>query len=366
MADTVADTVASTTATVSVGAVVAASVIAGACALYAWFVPSDHVALGDLSNLVHAKGLKEDPFYPESYWPGSRYAQLTRGKVHYYLLGPPTGPKVVAIHGITAGWVAMPKFIENLAEAGFRVLIYDLYGRGYSAAPGVPYNEDLYVGQVKELLDKVEEVERGWGVNNAEADAARSASPRVNVLGYSLGGGIAAAFAARHPERVDKLTLIAPAGLMKVLPTGGRILTFPIIGKLIAHALGRQILIRLSASKHNPLLLDTPALKQFVGVTNLIALRHPGFMRAYLSTVGVGPIRNLHERYASIGRDERLSRRTLCLWGDADDTVSYKKEMPQFRELVKEAKMVTFPRIGHSLLVEEPDVCAKHVIDFLK
>ena len=37
--------------------------------------------------------------------------------------------------------------------------------------------------------------------------------PRATVVGLSLGGAIAAGFAARHPERVDRLVLIAPGGM---------------------------------------------------------------------------------------------------------------------------------------------------------
>ncbi|KAJ3093537.1 hypothetical protein HDU96_002190 [Phlyctochytrium bullatum] len=331
---------------------------------YALIVPSDTAPLGNLADVVTrrtaaAKRTKKPHVeeevdlspraigvaYPEDYWEEGGYVDLSHGKTHYFLLGPPTGPRLLAIHGITAGWTAMPHFIEQLAAAGFRVLVYDLYGRGYSAAPGVPYHEDLYVGQAAELMDAL-----GW--------------EKAHVLGYSLGGAIATAFAARWEKKVDKLVLVAPAGLMKSLPTGGKIITFPVFGKFIAHLVGRRILIRLSASQHNPDLINTPQLQQSIQVTNLIALEHPGFMRAYLSTVAVGPVRKLDERYRQVG--EKFGDRVFCIWGNADTVVDFHKDSPRFKELVPAAKFVELDGIGHSLLVEIPEVCSNPIVEFLK
>ncbi|KAI8839585.1 Alpha/Beta hydrolase protein [Chytridium lagenaria] len=318
--------------------IVGAAAIAAVTA-YRTIVPSDHGSLPNLSSLTE----KDDDPYPEDFWPSSLYAPSSKGKTHYFLLGPSTGPKLICIHGITAGWTAMPNFINTLAAAGFHVLVFDLYGRGYSDAPGGEYNEDLYVGQVKELLDHV-----GW--------------EKSLVLGYSLGGAIATAFSARHAERVVKLCLVAPAGLMKELPTGGKILTFPVIGKFIAHLVGRQILVRLSASKHNPALLQTAELQQFIKVTNLVALKHPGFMRAYLSTIHKGPVMNLDHRYEQIG--QLIGDRVFCIWGNADDTVNFTKDAPIFKKYNPTATFVELDGVGHSLLVEKPDECSKLIVEF--
>jgi pimeloyl-ACP methyl ester carboxylesterase len=40
------------------------------------------------------------------------------------------------------------------------------------------------------------------------------ALPQINLVGLSMGGRFAATFAIQHPERVKKLVLIAPAGLV--------------------------------------------------------------------------------------------------------------------------------------------------------
>lgn len=82
-----------------------------------------------------------------------------------------------------------------LAAAGYRVLLYDLYGRGYSDAPkGVAYDPQLYVMQLALLLQHLQ-----W--------------KSVRVVGFSMGGAIAASFVAAFPELVERdVVLVASAG----------------------------------------------------------------------------------------------------------------------------------------------------------
>lgn len=82
-----------------------------------------------------------------------------------------------------------------LAAAGYRVLLYDLYGRGYSDAPkGVAYDPQLYVMQLALLLQHLQR-------------------KSVHVFGFSMGGAIAASFVAAFPELVERdVVLVASAG----------------------------------------------------------------------------------------------------------------------------------------------------------
>ena len=76
----------------------------------------------------------------------------------------------------------------------------DYFGRGYSDAPAdVEYGARLYVTQI--LLVLASSRLGGW--------------ERFHLAGYSLGGGLAVAFARHFPHRVESLTLIAGAGLIR-------------------------------------------------------------------------------------------------------------------------------------------------------
>ena len=63
------------------------------------------------------------------------------------------------------------------------------------------YDARLYVTQVLLVL--------------ASSRLAWTGERAMSVVGYSLGGGIAAAFAAAHPHMVDTLVLLAPAGIIR-------------------------------------------------------------------------------------------------------------------------------------------------------
>nr|WP_196780482.1 alpha/beta hydrolase [Roseovarius gahaiensis] len=126
--------------------------------------------------------------------PG-QVAHLPRGDTHYQWTGPQDGPMAVCIHGLTTPSFVWGPIAKGLAGQGFRVLSYDLYGRGYSARPRGAQDAAFFVAQLEDLLDAL-------GVDQP-----------VTLLGYSMGGAIAAAFAAKHIQRIRQLVLLAPAGM---------------------------------------------------------------------------------------------------------------------------------------------------------
>jgi pimeloyl-ACP methyl ester carboxylesterase len=65
---------------------------------------------------------------------------------------------------------------------GHRVLTYDLYGRGYSDRPGGEQDARFFIRQLEDLLEH------------------QGVTQPVTLLGYSMGGAIGAAFAAKHPR----------------------------------------------------------------------------------------------------------------------------------------------------------------------
>ena len=66
---------------------------------------------------------------------GGTYIRLSDGITHYKLEGPDDGKVVVLVHGGTVPIWTWDKQVQALNDAGFRVLSYDEYGRGYSDMP---------------------------------------------------------------------------------------------------------------------------------------------------------------------------------------------------------------------------------------
>ena len=123
------------------------------------------------------------------------FAALSQGLTHYSWTGPENGPVAVCIHGLTTPSFVWRDIAQGLAEQGYRVLTYDLYGRGFSDAPKGLQDHGFFLRQLTDLLED------------------QKVTEPVTILGYSMGGALASAFAATHPERVNRLILLASAGM---------------------------------------------------------------------------------------------------------------------------------------------------------
>lgn len=126
--------------------------------------------------------------------PG-HFTELSQGVTHYHLTGPPDGPLIVCVHGLTTPSFVWSALAKGLVALGFRVLVYDLYGRGFSDRPKGAQDQGFFSRQLDDLLSDL---------NIGEP---------FHLIGYSMGGAIAATFAAAHPARVRRLVLLASAGM---------------------------------------------------------------------------------------------------------------------------------------------------------
>ncbi|KIN63077.1 putative alpha/beta hydrolase [Sulfitobacter noctilucicola] len=154
-----------------------------------------------------------------------QFVELSQGVTHFEWHGPPRGPVIVCIHGLTTPSFVWRGMTRSLAVAGFRVLTYDLYGRGYSSRPKGPQDRKFFLTQLTELL------------------AREGVDDDLTVIGYSMGGAIATTFAATYPERMRQLVLLAPAG-MRVVKGGlvGFVKRTPLVGDWITLALYPRLL----------------------------------------------------------------------------------------------------------------------------
>ncbi len=95
------------------------------------------------------------------------FIRLSNGFTHYELCGPDSGEAVVLVHGFSVPYFIFDPTFDFLVDSGFRVLRYDLFGRGFSDRPHVKYNMDLFVDQLRELLDSLnlKQVKLDWSLD---------------------------------------------------------------------------------------------------------------------------------------------------------------------------------------------------------
>ncbi|KAI0404261.1 Alpha/Beta hydrolase protein [Xylaria palmicola] len=140
--------------------------------------------------------------YQTDHFPGARDVVTPYGNIRVYEFGPETGRKILLIHGISTSCMTLSDIANPLVERGCRVLMFDLFGRGYSDAPGdLPYDTRLFVSQILLVL--------------ASSPLAWTGNGAFGLVGYSLGGAIAVNFAATFPHMVESLVLLSPAGLIR-------------------------------------------------------------------------------------------------------------------------------------------------------
>jgi pimeloyl-ACP methyl ester carboxylesterase len=191
--------------------------------------------------------------------------------------GPAKGPAVVCIHGLTANHTCWASVADVLSPA-YRLIAYDLRGRGESDKPDKGYSLALHNEDLAGLLDH-------FGLKKAV------------LVGHSLGAHIALRFAAMHPERVAKLVLV----------DGGLDVRAEVLDSL------RPAINRLG--------VEFPSLDMFLGFVRALPMfdgRWNDYLERYfrydVEVLPAGTVRSKAARHAIEEEIANLERERLWVW----------------------------------------------------
>ncbi len=261
-----------------------------------------------------------------------RWADLPAGKTWYQLAGPESGPPVVLIHGFSVPSCVWNGTFEHLAQAGFRVLRYDLYGRGRSARPASPqacdYGLACYVRQLHALVDAI------------------PLRQPLGVVGLSMGGAIAAAFAGRYPQRTRAVALIDPVVAGVPMDWKARLLALPGVGAWVLRFRGRKVLsegLRDDFYRPERMPSSLPAVYR--------AFMDEGFFRAIHLSVRRGMLASHEDAFRALAR---ALVPVLALWGEHDATVP-PEQAEVLRTWVPHVVVERIPEAGHLPHIEQPE-----------
>lgn len=270
---------------------------------------------------------------------GGCYLRLSEGTTHYEIAGLKDAPTVALVHGFSVPSFIWDPTFQAFAEAGFRVLRYDLFGRGFSDRPGGRYNLRRFVRQLRELLEAL-------------------SLPEVALIGLSMGGPIVARFTAEYPKQVRRLVLIDVAGVRPLrLPWHLRLGLIPGVGEIALALSGGERLVRGAASDF----FDPRWVREFQERYR-IQMRYRGFLRALLSTIRSGMLGDFSHLYRQLGM---LSLPVLVLWGRQDTTVPYAHAL-ELQSHIPQARLVTIEECGHIPHYEKPEIVNPILIEFLR
>ena len=243
-----------------------------------------------------------------------------------------TGETLVLLHGFGADRDAWPPMVAQL-KGRYRVIAPDLPGFGDSSrVPAASHTLDAQLARLADFL-------RILGIQ------------KCHLAGNSMGGYLAAHYAARHPEQIQSLSLLAPAG--------------------VASAQESE-LQQLLAQGDNPLLIKT--LANFSRLMNLCFVKTPytpGAIRRVLAARAIRDCAFHRQLFAdlfgsAVPLEEVVSTfhgPTLILWGDHDRLLDV-SGAGILHTLMPNSQVCVLPDVGHVPMLEVPRATALAFLAF--
>jgi 4,5:9,10-diseco-3-hydroxy-5,9,17-trioxoandrosta-1(10),2-diene-4-oate hydrolase len=256
--------------------------------------------------------------------------------LHYNEMGSRNDrPTLIFLPGSGPGASGYNNFKGNIpyfVERGYHSIALDYVGYGLSDKP-IDFVYDIEV-QAQAVHDVVTQL----GLD------------RVVLIGNSLGGYIALAYALAHPERVEKLVLMASGGLeerTKWLPDSRGLAE---MGKMVrARDFGRDAMREtLNLIVHDPSLLTEEVLDERLA----IAASQPSEVWTNQKHS------NVHERLGEI------TAPVLCFWGSHDQFMPVRHAL-LILEKIADARSIVSNRAGHWFMIEEEALFNSATAEFL-
>lgn len=313
--------------------------------------------------------------YPPDALPGSRDVPTPYGNIHVFEFGPPDGERVLFLHGLSMPCISGSNSAVALAGKGYRVMLFDLFGRGWSDTPDpedVDYDERLFASQIMMVLASSEV--------NWTSNAVAGGKGGFHIIGYSFGGGLAANFASWFPHLVRSLVLVAPGGLLNKQSDANwraRLLYSRswLAEKLLHYIYRRRLEPKYVAMEDGSdgdgnktgdpwddavILPDRPDVT-VASVTSWHLRYHEGFVPAIINTLRYGPIYERYDEWEKLGsmlsarRDNPnlpglIGGKLLLVFGSSDEIVSEDKLVPVVKSILgDDAYKVEVLEAGHEV-----------------
>src|SRR5690625_3582191 len=265
--------------------------------------------------------------------PEGKYVDIENNlRVHYHEAGE--GPAVVFVHGSGPGATGWSNFKDNyevIANAGFRCIVPDLIGFGYSTNDDdIDYSWEMLAQGISGLCDALD-------------------LDKVHLVGNSMGGALCIQVALDRPDLIESMVLMAPGGLEE----GETYMSMKGIRTML------KIMYKSGITEDS--MREIFKLQLFLpeNITDeIIQERFQVFTLQAKNILGKVKVPNLSNRLAEV------TAPVLGLWGDDDNfcpgsgVETMEKGFPTVRTL-------RINQCGHWVMVEYADPFNRSCIDFL-
>lgn len=264
--------------------------------------------------------------------PQEKFVTLFGAKVRYLEAGDASKPTVILLHGLGGnadlGW----GFNIGAILAKYHVLAPDQIGFGKSDKPIMNYRVGTYVDFLDKFMTELK-------------------IEKASLVGNSMGGWIAALYAAKYPARVDKLVLVDAAGYAPAKGFDYRLLQ----GLAPSTREGVRSMVKLILYNSDMFLSDA-AVDSFIAAR--IAANDSFTVMALLKTIELG------EDYFDT-QVKTIKQPTLIVWGKQDGLTPV-SEGERLKKDIAGSELVVFDKCGHIPQAEKAPEFNAAVMTFLE
>lgn len=226
-------------------------------------------------------------------------------KINYFVLGE--GKPLLVLHGWGSKAERWQKTAEILSQKGFKVIIPDLPGFGGSQVPHYIWGLGEYCSFINDLTQHLK-------------------LDKFCLLGHSFGGALAAKYASRYPQKIEKLFLVGAACIREKTLKKNFILTISSLFRFL---------------KNN--LLIRRAFYKFIVKSDYPLSR--------------GIVKDIYLKVIKQDLTEELDKITIptvIIWGEKDDIVPLKFGR-LINNKIKDSKLIIISEGDHVLQIKMPD-----------
>jgi len=253
--------------------------------------------------------------------------------------GDPGAPVLLLVHGLghwtQAAWDPVVPYLDP----AWRIVAFDLPGFGSSERPDARYDAAFFAA----ALDRV----------------AATLPARFALAGHSLGGALAARYAAAHPERITRLVLLAPAGFLRVASVVYAVLGSPPAQWLLQRRPSLRFIDRIL----NDSVVDRDAIAPEIRERAFALSQEPALRRSF-ARVYASAMREFSDSQRIAAQLRTWTGPTLIMWGRQDRYVPV-RGIADTKSVYPAAEAIVFDGAGHVLMTDKPAECGAAMRAFL-
>jgi 4,5:9,10-diseco-3-hydroxy-5,9,17-trioxoandrosta-1(10),2-diene-4-oate hydrolase len=271
----------------------------------------------------------------------NKYIKVGNIKARYLMAGD-NGPPLILVHGLGASAEIWKDNIRQLAAA-YRVYAPDLIGFGHTDKPDINYSPFDFVVFLQDFINAL-----GF--------------EKVNMIGLSLGGGIALLYTLENPERIDRLILVDSAGLGKEMTVPMKLGSISFfsrwfkVSKPILEGLMKRLV-------YNPDVITSGLVDLYYKL-----LAQPDSMRTISRVLSsVANLAGAKKDVLVLIRDRlnAIKSPTLIVWGK-DDRILPLEHGIYGQQQIPGSRLYVFEQCGHIPNLEKPHEFNELVLKFLE